>query len=78
MWRGGETCVRSKKGNPNRNSDVRCGRSHKFPTVKGVVCEEQEKYMDGGVGLPTARKTGGTSDYTEKISILFPFTLNGI
>ena len=32
-----------KKKRLNRNSDVRCGCSHKSISVRGVECEEQEK-----------------------------------
>ena len=33
----------SKKMRPNRNSDIRCGCSHRSLSVRGVGCEEQEK-----------------------------------
>ena len=32
-----------KKGRTDRDSDVRCGCSHKSLTVKDVECEEQEE-----------------------------------
>ena len=45
-FREGEgTGGRSKKGRPNRNSDVRCGHSHRTLSVRGVGCKEQEKTM---------------------------------
>jgi len=34
---------RSKRGRIDRNSDARRGRSHRFNSVRGVGCKEQEK-----------------------------------
>ena len=34
---------RLKKGRIDRNSDARCGHSHKSNSIRGVECEEQEK-----------------------------------
>ena len=40
---GGGREVRSKKGMPNMNSDVRNGRCHRSLSVRGVECEEQRR-----------------------------------
>ena len=41
---------RSKEGRTGRNSDARRGCSHRFNSVRGVGCEEQEKTWTVSLG----------------------------
>ena len=64
LGRGGGRSGRSKKGMPNKNSDVRREHSHRSLSVRNVGWEKTCENMDGGVGFPSTIKA-------EEISSIF-------